>query len=321
MRVRRILIGIVWLLQAGFLSARAQQLTAVASVDSTSYLVGDWITVHVDLKHPKGATFQPELPDTLGPFIVVNRLPFTPADEGRTSTGFVVAKYDSGTATLPSVRYLCTIPGDTTIRTVETAPLTLSVHTLAIDTSKGIKDLKPPLTVPYTLEEILTATAVVLAVALLLFFGYRYYRKRMQRSGKHVYVPPPRQAHVIALEELGLLKERKLWQQGKIKEYYSAVTEIVRRYFENRYGIPALEETTDEIIGGLQRVPVRQQVLQEMEKVLRRADLVKFAKHQPALSEHEEMMTVAYAVVEMTKAVQPQPTPAGETEGGTHVGS
>lgn len=319
MRVRPLFIGIVWLLQAGVLPGRAQQLSAVASVDSTSYLVGDWITVHVDLTHPKGATFQPALPDTLGPFLVVNRLPFTPAGEGRTATGFAVARYDSGTATLPSVRYLCTIPGDTAIRTVETGPLRLSVRTLAVDTSKGIKDLKPPLTVPYTLEEILTAAALVLVVALLLFFGYRYYRKRMRRSGRNVYVPPPRPAHVIALEKLGLLKERRLWQQGKIKEYYSAVTEIVRQYFENRYGIPALEETTDEIIGGLQRVPVRQQVLQEMEKVLRRADLVKFAKHQPSMSEHEEMMTVAYAVVEMTKAVQP--APADGTKGGTHVGS
>jgi hypothetical protein len=311
----------MWLLQPGFLSARAQQLSAIATVDSTSYLVGDWITVHVDLTHPKGATFQPELPDTLGPFLVVNRLPFTPVGEGRTTTAFAVAKYDSGTATLPSVRYLCTIPGDTAIRTVETGPLRLSVHTLAVDTSKGIKDLKPPLSVPYTLEEILTAAALVLAVALLLFFGWRYYRKRMRQAGRQVYVPPPRPAHVIALEELGLLKERKLWQQGRIKEYYSAVTEIVRRYFENRYEIPALEETTDEIIDGLLRVPVRPQVLMEMEKVLRRADLVKFAKHQPSMSEHEEMMTVAYAVVEMTKAVPPQLAPAGETKGGTHVES
>ena len=74
-----------------------------------------------------------------------------------------------------------------------------------------------------------------LVVLALGYLGYRYWKKRKAASGDAAYTPPPRPAHIIAIDELGALKAKKLWQQGHVKEYYSELTEILRRYFENRY--------------------------------------------------------------------------------------
>lgn len=115
------------------------------------------------------------------------------------------------------------------------------------------------------------------------------------------YIPPPMPAHVLALEQLAQLKEKRLWQQGLIKPYYSEVTEIVRRYFENRYGFMSLEKTTGETLEDLRRYAVAHPALDETARILRCADLVKFAKYEPLIPEHEEMLTVAFDIIEKTK--------------------
>jgi hypothetical protein len=172
-----------------------------------------------------------------------------------------------------------------------------------VDTTQAIKDVKPPISIPLTLAEIMMVLGISLAVILALSFLYRYWRKRQQRKSGEVYVPPPRPAHTIAREQLALLREKKLWQQGLIKQYYSEVTEIVRRYFENRYGFMALEQTTEEIMYALRKHQHAEPVWEETERILRRADLVKFAKYQPGISEHEEMFDIAMDIVDKTAPV------------------
>ena len=113
------------------------------------------------------------------------------------------------------------------------------------------------------------------------------------------------------------MKEQKLWQQGLVKEYYSEVTEIIRRYFERRYAVRALEETTDEI---LERAPRRLRPAKRWSapmKMLRCADLVKFAKFTPGIPDHEEMLTLAYDIVEHTRPALM--SPVANTD--AHVGS
>ncbi len=86
-----------------------------------------------------------------------------------------------------------------------------------------------------------------------------------------------------------------------IKQYYSEVTEIVRRYIENRFKVMALEQTTDEIMFGLRRLNVKPVACGKVETLLQLADLVKFAKYQPGISEHEGMLTLATDIVESTR--------------------
>jgi hypothetical protein len=141
--------------------------------------------------------------------------------------------------------------------------------------------------------------------AVLLVRGIIVYRKRkLAEKPEEKYVPPPKAAHIVALEELALLKEKRLWQQGLVKPYYSEATEIVRRYFEHRFGFMALEKTTDEIMDDLRRFANAYPVLEQTDRVLRRADLVKFAKHEASIPEHEETLAAAFEIVDKTKVVE-----------------
>jgi len=284
-----------------------QEVSARARVDSTNFFVGDAITVHLDVIHPKGATLKLAVGDSLEGFSVLDRTPFTLNGEAASSASLVVAKYDSGTAVLPPLEVLYSLPGDTSLRRAATNPLLLTIHTLAVDTSQAYKDVKPLLTIPITLAEIVLYLGIVLLVAALAYFGYRYWKKKQQKITGEVYVPPPRPAHIIALEELAVLKEKRLWQQGFIKHYYSEVSEILRRYIENRFKLMALEQTTDEIMYGVRRLQLKPAVSSKMETLLRLSDLVKFAKYLPGLSEHEESLMMAYDIVETTRLVEAKP--------------
>jgi uncharacterized protein HemX len=220
----------------------------------------------------------------------------------------VVAKYDSGDAVLPPLQFLLTAPADTAGKRVATNELHLTIQTVPVDTSQDIKDLKAPLGIPLTWQEILLACALVLVVAAVGYVLYRWWKRRQMQVAP-ASTAPAKPAHVIAFEELGALKQKKLWQQGLVKQYYTEVTDILRRYFENRYRLMALERTTDEILDDLHRIRMTGELLGKADRLLRRADLVKFAKHQPPAPEHDESMQIVYDVVERTRVHETAASP------------
>jgi hypothetical protein len=279
---------------------QAQEPYAHATVDSTHHLVGDAIPVHVQISHDAGAAVRPLFADTLGGFTILGSSPFHNEGEKVSAGDVVVAKYDSGDAVLPPLQFLLTAPGDTAGKRVATNELRLTIQTVAVDTSQDIKDLKAPLGIPLTWQEILLACALVLAVAAAVYAFYRWWKRRQMRLAP-AYTAPAKPAHVVAFEELGALKQKRLWQQGLVKQYYTEVTDILRRYFENRYRLMALERTTDEILDDLNRIRMTGDLVGKADRLLRRADLVKFAKHQPATPEHDESMQIVFDVVERTR--------------------
>lgn len=285
-----------------------QEVNLRARLDSTNYLVGDAITVHLDVTHPKGASLKIVVGDSLDGFSVLDRSQLTPDGETSSSASLLVAKYDSGVAVLPPLELLYSLPGDSVIHRASSNPLFLTIHTLAVDTSLAYKDVKPPLSIPLTLAEIILYLGIVVLVAVIGYVGYRYWKKRKRRVNGEVYVPPPRPAHTIALEELAVLKGKRLWQRGLVKQYYSEVSEIARRYIENRFGLMALEQTTDEIMYGLRHLNIKPTVCSKAETLLQLSDLVKFARYEPGLSEHEEILSMAYDIVETTKHFDVQPS-------------
>lgn len=293
-------------------AGQAQELGVRARVDSSVYLVGDRITVHVDLRHTKGLTIQPLAADSLGGFSLLGRTPLQPTTDTTSTIDFVLARYDSGDAVVPPIPFMYFVGGDTASRVALTNQLRVTITTVPLDTTGEIRDVKPPFSIPLSLEEIALYSGVVLLTAALVFFGYRFWKKRRARQKGEVYVPPLRPAHSIAMEELAMLKEKQLWQRGLVKQYYSELTEILRRYFENRYRLPALEETTDEIVAGLSKQTVDGPIVASAESILRRADLVKFAKYHPVMADHEESMAGVYRIVDRTRAIEMTPVSAQE---------
>ena len=105
----------------------------------------------------------------------------------------------------------------------------------------------------------------------------------------------------VALESLSELDRKKLWQQGKVKDYHSEITEIVRRYFEKRFSFLAMEMTSAEVLESLNEIEVTTDVHFLTNDFLTNADMVKFAKFVPMPTVNEEMMKQAYEIVNKTK--------------------
>jgi hypothetical protein len=120
---------------------------------------------------------------------------------------------------------------------------------------------------------------------------------------RFVRPPAPKEpAHVIAMRELARLKEEELWQKGEVKEYYSRLSDIIRRYIDDRYGISSPELTTDETVRMLQRAAVTTTDQMTLVKdLLLLSDMVKFAKYLPQSEIHERSFDDAVKFVEMTR--------------------
>jgi hypothetical protein len=296
----------------------AQQMSVQARLDSSTFFVGDPIVVRLTLRHSAGVSVQPLVGDTVGGFTVLGKTDLARESDSITTMTLTVAKYDSAQAEIPPVPFMYFTPGDTAQRYAFSNSLLVTVTTVPLDTTGEIRDVKPPLAIPIPIEELLLYVAIVLVLGVVGYLGYRWWRRRKQAPAGGVEEAPRKPAHVLALEELGALKEKRLWQQGMVKQYYSEVTEILRRYVENRYAQPALEETTDEILQGLRAQDLPPDLLESCEGLLRRADLVKFARYVPGMGDHETTLQGAYTFVERTREVRMTPAESGE---GSHVGS
>ena len=122
-------------------------------------------------------------------------------------------------------------------------------------------------------------------------------------------IPKPQEiipASTIAIEKLQKLRDGKIWEQGKIKEYQSELTYVIREYLENRYNINALENTTIEINQDLKKLNLKESLTTDLQNILQVADLVKFAKAQPDQNVHEQFLDKAVEFVQTTKKTTAQ---------------
>lgn len=151
-----------------------------------------------------------------------------------------------------------------------------------------------------TLLSLLAVLALVLTIALVV----RLTDPRL--ITRRVVIRPPTPPHVTALKEIEQIKQKPDPDQ---KHYYMELSETLRTYIARRFGFSAREMTTSEIIDSLCRTG-NSEALTELRQMLITADLVKFAKHRPTLSEQDQSLLQALSYVQHTKlepAEQPKP--------------
>lgn len=193
--------------------------------------------------------------------------------------------------------------------------LILQVGTFEIDTlTMSLRDLKPVMGAPlkvgeisgYVLWGLLALAVVALAVWLIITR-----RRNLTLLGKPKPIVPP---HVVAIRELETLNSQKLWQNNKHKLYYTRLTDILRQYMEGRWGLAAMEMTSDEIFAALDGMDVPDREFGRLRDILRSADLVKFAKFTPDAGDNETAYTNAYYFVEGTKPTEQEQVAATKPE-------
>lgn len=288
----------------------SQDVVVEAKLDTNVIQIGEQTLVHLSVKYKtnqgKIEITWPVVGDTIIKQIEV--LAKSKIDTVKDTTNvdnliqtqaFTITSFDSGYFVIPPFRFI--VNGDTA-NVKETDPLLIETQVTPVDTSKAIKDIKPPFEEPFDLRELIPYVLWGGGILALVVLVIILIRKLTKKKPEPVFVPEVKiPAHIKALEALEKLKNEKLWQEGKIKLYYSTLSDILRMYIEERFKIYALEQTTDEIVYAFRNVEIGMEEKAKLKQLLVLADLVKFAKEQPLPNENESCWNNAVDFVNKTK--------------------
>jgi hypothetical protein len=306
--MKRLLLSILLILPAiSFM--RGQEVSVSASFDTSRIYIGDQIFYTITIDQPSALKLQLKpLKDTLCKNIEIvsgPRLDTTVFGNNRLiiNSKYLITSFDSGFYQVRPA--YAEIINESGIRRFYSGYSPLEVIRVKIapqDTTAKIFDIIKPYRASLTLGEILPWTLLAIVVAALVW-GIIILIRKLKKSKKG---PEPVintvPAHVIAFRDLEKLKQEQLWQKGEVKMYYSRLTEILRQYLENRYGVYSLEMTTSETLEALVRKGFRKdESYSDLKTILNGSDLVKFAKYKPESSENEIHFDNSWKFVETTR--------------------
>ncbi|MCY7410759.1 MAG: hypothetical protein LH473_10830 [Chitinophagales bacterium] len=284
----------------------AQNISATLKADSTHILIGDFLNLKLNINFSNDLIVSmPKVTDSIGHMELVKASTIDTSINNNSTTlsqSFIVSAYDSGNYFAgPQKIYFKTKSG--AIDSLITDSILITVRTIAVDTSKAFKPIKPPLEVPYSWQEFIPLyiggfILVASIIALILYVRYR----RKNRKPKIIERPKPKDLpHVWARRELKKLEEEKLWQQDEVKKYYSRLTDILRLYLEYRFNWLALESTTEEIKEQINSYSMNVEAKNLLLKMLSNADMVKFAKIIPAPATNIKSVESAFHFIDLTE--------------------
>ena len=197
-----------------------------------------------------------------------------------------------------------------------TEPMALNiVQPFEVDTTLAITDIKDIEKAPIWWWGIIRW--VLLAIGCLLlavggWYAWRWYQRNRKQEEEPINPELLRPADEVALEKLDEIKAQKIWKDGKVKEYQTELTDVIREYIGRRFAVNSTEKTSDEtlreikpiLVGdGLQVTGDGKALYEKLRKMLQLADLVKFAKWHTTPDENEQALTTAYDFVNETKIV------------------
>lgn len=283
-----------------------------AQIDSTELWVGDQATLHLQAIQAKEERVSfPVYGETLVPGIeVVNQSlqDTTVQNDGRLciSKDLIITSFEDSLFYIEPLPFI-TENGDT----LYSEALSLNViQPFEMDTTdNSITDIKDVYRAKIWWWGIIRWILLGLGVAGLgvgIFFLLRYLRKLKAARETEETINPDllRPAEEVALEKLDAIKAAKIWQTGLHKQYHIELTDVIREYIARRFEVSSQEKTSDETLSSLKPIMIDQRELfGKLEKMLRLADMVKFAKWQPTPDENEISLLVAYQFVKETTPV------------------
>ncbi|MCF6347689.1 MAG: hypothetical protein L3J20_05230 [Flavobacteriaceae bacterium] len=281
----------------GFFVVAQKTPTVSAKVDTTKIRIGEQINYQITVEDAENGVIFPKLQlDSLGKIEIVESLNIDTL-KNRLIKKYRLTSFDSGRYVIPKQPiYIWNQP-------YYTDSILIDVATVAVDTIKQkMYPIKAIQNEPYTFEDFKSylwwILGILLLIALILYFVLR---KKETVEEIEAKIPP----YELALNRLKALDEKQLWQKNKIKKYYVELTDIVRSYIERELNIPALESTTDELMETMtdfntsSSLNIPDETIKKLQKLLREADLVKFAKYKPLVNEIELHRNDAGEIIEV----------------------
>lgn len=288
--------------------AYAQQTLIDVKIDSAAILIGEQTVLHLTVTTDKDKDVRLLIPrDTLMAGVEVLEVPKADSslienDRLLIKQNILVTSFDSSLYLLPPFKV---VDGVDTIYSNQVA-LKVSTIPVNIDKPEEFYDIKDVWKPPFVLADYYPWIFGVLFVLFLIcVIAYVVKRMRNRQSIIPFKKPEPKlPPHEQAIKELDEIKQQKLWQQGLNKEYYTLITETLRRYIVERFGINAMEMTSGEILDLIHKHTDTLSVYDNLKQIMELADFVKFAKWSPLPDENDLSMMNAYLFVNQTKIVE-----------------
>ncbi|WP_343615302.1 hypothetical protein [Flavobacterium sp.] len=260
----------------------AQQKTVETSIDTTKNKIGAEFKLTLKtVVSSKSKVVFPKLKN-IGALEVIQSYPIDTVKKNDTYElikKYGLTQFDSGRYTIPSIKILIDK------KPYLTDSIKVEVANVKVDTLQqkmyDIKDITQAEDVTGDWWKYVLAAIVILGIGAFVYWYTKKHQKK--KIEEEVYKTPIEKATSL----LNNLEQKELVQKGEIKEYYSELTDIARNYIEEAIHIPAMESTTSELINAIKTASTKKKMVltpetvENLERVLRQADLVKFAKSKP----------------------------------------
>jgi hypothetical protein len=282
----------------------AQDITVQATIDSANIQIGQQAEIRIEVIQPADKTvnfpyFQED--EQLGAnveIVSVSKADTSKQAENniRITQKYLITSFEPGKHVIPSFSFR------TENNQYNTDSLSINVEGIEIAENAELKDIKPIYEPPFNwIKFLLISLCALIAVALVSAIVYIIIQKKKNKPipffDKRKHEPLP---HETALSELDKVKEQKIWLKGLQKTYYTQLTNILRTYLSKRFGIPASEMTSSEIISVLKQHNDAKVMLDKLSVIFSMADMAKFAKYQFPEDENNMNLINAYFVVNQT---------------------
>lgn len=286
-------------------------LVVSAAIDSTTLFIGDQTDLHLQATCEEGEQVQfPVLGDELIPGIeIVNKtiIDTTALKDGRLQYN----QYLTLTSFEDSLFYIAPLTFVSGDQTIQSEALTLNVvQPFEVDSADmAITDIKGVYEAPIWWWGVFRWLLLALGIVGISTGGYyliTYLQARVSKKDEELdAVELLRPAEEVALEKLDAIREEKIWQSGRVKEYHTQLTDVVREYIARRFEVSSAEQTSDETLRAMRPLlNDKKELFEQLRKMLTLADLVKFAKWQATPDENELSLRSAYAFVKETTSVE-----------------
>lgn len=281
--------------------AKEQPISVQSGVDKNSIAIGDRIKYSLIIRYnPKTKLLPLNLGARLGEFEVKDTKTYPEQKSKRQitrKTEYTITTFNTGKFVIPSLAII--------YQDEQGIPKWILSDSIAIEVKSvpkkatdrdDIRGLKPPWELPGSIWIYLVLIGFLISAGL----GYWYYRKFVKKKPQMAVPEIKRPAWEVALEELENLRKADLVNTGKVKEYYFGLSEILRKYMEERFHLACLDRTTEEIVDELKNGILEEKIKGRFMTFLLESDLVKFAKSIPEQKKSEEDWEMVYNLVKET---------------------
>ena len=279
-------------------------VAVTAKISPEPSQVGDLLKLELTAAYPAGYTVNLPLGLVLDPLHLVSVDESEPESTGqgfRKVFTITAQHFAVGDARVPAFP-LTYLGPDGAVQTVQVPPTPFTVSSLLAnepDPKRQPEDPPVSLEYPNRRAEIIIYSA---AAALLVGLVGGLLWARWRRRPKPIVLPPPVPAHIVAYQQLDELQKSEMVARGAYQDYYLQLTEIAKGYIEGRFGIDALDRTTDELRRALEQAAAQIAPLtpKELVRFLQACDLVKFARFAPPGDEAEAALAEVRKMVDDT---------------------